>query len=44
MSAILAFAVAGKVDWTVTECMSSFLYNFSDTKIISVLKWQAKSY
>lgn len=39
---ILAFARAGKIDWTAPDCVSWFFYSFADTAIFSVPEWQDK--
>lgn len=43
VAAILAFARAGKIDRTASDCVGWFLYDNADAVIIFVLERQAKS-
>lgn len=42
MSAVMAFARAGEVDWTAPDCFGCFLYAFADPAIIFA-EWQTQS-
>lgn len=44
VAAILASARAGKIDWTIVDCLGWFLYDFVRATIISVPEWHATSY
>lgn len=43
VAAILAFALAGEIDWTAPDCLRWFLYDVAYVTIVCVPEWLANS-